>query len=380
MKKTLAIILCIVMLAALAVANVSADEYKPIDARELQQWGQVHHYLPPVPVTDIPDVTDGVIGEDEYYVSFDFELDGKNTAVYFMDLAPAGTFTNTEWCKCYMSFDGELFYLAMAAKDTYYVIDKDMYMINLGLTDGPTSLHSVERLRFDFEEDATSGEFKPAVDEFKKNVDGSWAPDRGFKFDDFVTDATFTYDETTQIMLFEAAFDVQAMMDAFDNKLDIEEARMYFCPLIRMQGGTAEGATDGPVEQGRIWYYMGSIPAEVKMNFTLDYPEETYWGGLFPNIVHFCEEPEPTTPAPTTTEAPTEPPVTTTKKPDAVTTTKPADNGTTVAPADAATTAPAAATTAAPKKEGCGGTIALTALALVPMLGAAVVFGKKKED
>ena len=49
------------------------------------------------------------------------------------------------------------------------------------------------------------------------------------------------------------------------------------------------------------------------------------------------------------------------------------------APAADATTVAPAATTAAPKK-GCGGTIALTALALVPMLGAAVVFGKKKED
>ena len=36
------------------------------------------------------------------------------------------------------------------------------------------------------------------------------------------------------------------------------------------------------------------------------------------------------------------------------------------------------ATTA--EKSGCGSTIALSALALVPMLGAAVVFGKKRED
>ena len=159
MKKALALILCLIMVAAVAVSTISADEAKLIDARELQQWGQVHHYLPAVGISDKPAI-DGVIGEDEYYFSFDFDITASDASVYFKDnVATANNFTNTEWCKCYMSFDGELFYLAMAAKDTYYVIDKDMYMIMLGLTDGPTSLHSVERLRFDFEEDAATGEF-----------------------------------------------------------------------------------------------------------------------------------------------------------------------------------------------------------------------------
>ena len=82
MKKTLALVLCLVMIAAIAVSAVSADEVKKIDARELQQYGQIHYYLPPVPVTDIPDVTDGVIGEDEYFYSFDFILDGSNQSAY----------------------------------------------------------------------------------------------------------------------------------------------------------------------------------------------------------------------------------------------------------------------------------------------------------
>jgi len=107
----------------------------------------------------------------------------------------------------------------------------------------------------------------------------------------------------------------------------------------RMQGGSAAGANDGPVEQGYVWHYMGVVPSEVKMNFTLDYPEESYWGGMFPNIVHFCEKPAETTPPPTITVI---------------------------------------TTTAA--KEGCGSTVTLSALALVPMLGTAVVFGKKRED
>ena len=51
---------------------------------------------------------------------------------------------------------------------------------------------------------------------------------------------------------------------------------------------------------------------------------------------------------------------------------------TTAAATTAAATNAPAATTAAEK--GCGSTVALSALALVPMLGAAVVFGKKRED
>ena len=379
MKKTLAIILCIVMLATVAMASVAADEYKAIDARELQQWGQVHHYLPAVSVTDIP-VIDGVIGEDEYYYSFDFLLDGSNQAAYLNESSATNGFTNTEWCKCYMSFDGTTFYMAMAAKDTYYVIDKDMWMINLGFTDGGNSRNAVERLRFDFEQDATTGEFKPGISEFFKYPDGNWEPSRGLTFDDFVTEAEFVWDDDEQIMLFEAAWDVQRLMDEFKNELDIEDARMYFNPLIRMQGGSAPGADDGPLEQGYVWHYMGVVPTEVKMNFTLDYPEETYYAGMFPNIVHFCEEPEPTTPAPTeatTTAATTTKAATTAKATTAKATT--AAGTIIVAGTDApvATTA-APATTAAEK--GCGGTIALSALALVPMLGAAVVFGKKKED
>ena len=370
MKKIFAIVLCLAMLAAVVVTTVSADEAKLIDARELQQWGQIHYYLPEVAANKVPAV-DGTIGDDEYYYSFDFLLDGSNQSAYLNENNQAGGFTNTEWAKAYMSFDGEKFYMAMQTKDTYYVIDKDMFYINLGFADGPTSRDAVERIRFDLEEDATTGEPKFGISEFFKNQDGSWEANRGLKFEDFVTDATISYDESTQIFLFEAAWDIQAMMDQWENENAIEDAVMYFNPMIRMQGGSAAGATDGPIEQGYVWHYMGVVPSEVKMNFTLDYPEESYWGGMFPNIVHFCEEPEPTTPAPTTTAEPTTPAPTTTKAPTAAKTT-------TAAAGDATTAAPAAATTAT--KGGCGSTVALSALALVPMLGAAVVFGKKRED
>jgi hypothetical protein len=83
----------------------------------------------------------------------------------------------------------------------------------------------------------------------------------------------------------------------------------------------------------------------------LNYVETHFWRGI--------------------TAAPTSAPATTTKAPTAPKTT-------TAAVADATTAAPAATTAEA--KSGCGSTVALSALALVPMLGAAVVFGKKRED
>ena len=109
MKKTLALILCLIMVAAVAVSAISADETKLIDARELQQWGQIHYYLPEVAANKVPAV-DGVIGADEYYYSFDFLLDGSNQNAYLNEGNTVNGFTNTEWAKAYMSFDGEKFY------------------------------------------------------------------------------------------------------------------------------------------------------------------------------------------------------------------------------------------------------------------------------
>ena len=91
--------------------------------------------------------------------------------------------------------------------------------------------------------------------------------------------------------------------------------------------------------------------------------------------------------------APTEPPTTTTATTptptgpnSTVTEPAPTEPVTTPAPTDPVTEAPTKAPTDAPATEapadegGCGSTVALSALAIVPMLGAAVVFGKKKED
>ena len=193
MKKTLALILCLIMVAAVAVSAISADETKLIDARELQQWGQIHYYLPEVAANKVP-VVDGTIGEDEYYHSFDFALDGSNPQAYLIESnSNKDGFTNTEWIKCYMSFDGEKFYMAMQTKDNYYVIDKDMFYINLGFADGGTSRDAVERLRFDIEENADGSGLKLGMSQFFKNADGSWIYAQGVADQTGLEQGTFVY-------------------------------------------------------------------------------------------------------------------------------------------------------------------------------------------
>ncbi len=380
MKKALALILCLIMVMAVAVSTVSADEYKPIDARELQAYGQHHFYLgAPATGTAIPNVEDAKVSEGEYKEVLEFKKGDKLTGFSDAD-AGAGSYLDNQWHKIYVSYDEENIYLGYETKDTNFVLGKDGVAWCLSLMDKGSMPHAIGRVTYDMypnsETDISDLKITPRGG--PKNDDGSWATAIPLTPDDHINAYSGTYDKSTQILTVEAAFDIAALVEYWGNDLPLEDIRVYLVGFAWCYGASVEGASD-TVRQGIVWSYLPSnTDSNLKMNFVLDYPEINYWAEFVPHIIHFCEEPEPTTPAPTTTEAPTEPPVTTTKKPTAATTTKPADNGTTAAPTDAATTA--AATTEAPKKEGCGGTIALSALALVPMLGAAVVFGKKKED
>ena len=68
MKKALALIICLLMVAAMAVATVSADELKLIDNRDVRAYGpQVHLYLGDEPLTGtaIPAI-DGAVAEGEH--------------------------------------------------------------------------------------------------------------------------------------------------------------------------------------------------------------------------------------------------------------------------------------------------------------------------
>ena len=375
MKKALALILCLIMVAAVAVSTISADEGKLIDNRDVREYGpQVHMYLGDEPLTGtrIPTV-DGVVAEGEYTANFQFtKADTANhTAKYDAGKSVDGYIDN-EWVKAYVAYGEDTLYLALVTKDVNYVVTKDGFGFNVNMKDGGSTTDAISRLCFDVKQNE-DGSPKVACRYFHKQTDGSWnnpASDDGSKF---IENLKVAYNETDKTFTAELALSISAQLEHWGNDNDMHDVPISWVPFTYMYGPSVAGGDD-EVSQGNLWgYYTGADNTNIKLNFTLDYPEITYWhGGWFPAMIHLCEEPEPTTAAPTTTGAPTTPAPTTTKAPTAAKTT-------TAAPAaDATTAAPAAATTAA--KGGCGSTVALSALALVPMLGAAVVFGKKRED
>ena len=385
MKKALALILCLIMVAALAVSAISADETKVIDSRELQEYGQLHFWLgDPATGTAIPNVEDGKVSENEYQASFEATVESANEtglnrwSDHDKDASGNlyGKYWDNEWAKFYVSYDEETIYFGYETKDKNFVAGKERVVHMISMWDVGTTPGAVGRINFwgDAMEDGT---VNLKIQNFRKAEDGGWNWSEKLAVEDYCKAASCSYNESTQILSIEMSIDLVKVKEWWGNDLDLEDVRMYWAPYGAFYGESVEGAGD-TVCQGLLWCYLkGEADTNIKLGFLLDYPEITYWGGpmFFPHIVHFCEEPEPTTPAPTTTAAPTTTPEPTTAAP---TTAKP----TTAAPTTAAPTdAPVATTTAAPKDEGgCGGTIALSALALVPMLGAAVVFGKKKED
>ena len=392
MKKALALVLCLIMVAAMAVSTISADETKLIDSRELQAYGQLHFYLgDPASGSSIPDVTDGEVGEGEYQASYEAKIDptGADPLTLWSDHEKAadgtsyGKYWDNEWFKYYVSYDEETLYLGYETKDSNFVAGKERIVHMVSLWDVGTTPGAVGRINY-WCEPAADGSVTMKMQNFRKAEDGGWNWDEKLDPTVFFKEASYSYDTATEVLTIEMSADLIQLKEWWGNDLDLEDARMYWAPYSGCYGESVEGAGD-VVMQGALWSYLrGDADSNIKMNFILDYPDISYWGGpmFFPHVVHFCEKPAETTPPPTTTVITTKP-VTTTKP---VVTTDPADKTTkapdattTEAPATQAPTQAPAATTAA-EEGGCGGTIALSALALVPMLGAAVVIGKKKED
>ena len=125
------------------------------------------------------------------------------------------------------------------------------------------------------------------------------------------------------------------------------------------------------------WGMVGATPEALGLDpladgMTLDdgTPIDVFGMPVFLTVDPEAEDPTAsrTTAAPITTPAPT---------------TADPSNGTTAAPTTAAPTTakPADATTAAPaEKKGCGGSISLAAIAIVPVLACGVAFTKKKKE
>ena len=381
--------MCLLMIAAVAVSTVSADEAK-IDARELLQYGQVHYYLGnAVAPTAAPNVRDGKVNEGEYATSYKFDLSNPDLTKFYVDSSKTNGFIEAEWVEVHMSHDGEKLYVAMVAKDNVFVAGKDKYMLLMNLKDNGTTGATVSRLRYDFTGDPKNGVL---VDEAVgatitkqiKSDDGSeWVsatyPDPVVA--DHIKGCSLNYDTTNKLFIVEIAFDIKTIANYWGNTNAVADLRAYFSFMFDCYGNSVEGANDyltEPLMQGRVNGMMKNKTGteanlDLQFRFEVDYPAVPYKPDFFPHIIYFCEEPEPTEPP--VTEAPTtEAPTTAAPTTEAPTTKAP----TTVAPT---TKAPATeAPTTAAEDKGCNNTIALSALAVVPMMAAAVVFGKKKED
>ena len=388
MKKVLALVMCLLVVVAAAISTVSADQTR-IDARELQYYGQHHFYLgDAVAPVNVPNVKDGKVDEGEYVTSFGFNLEPQDFSWYFLEDTHTNGYIETEWVKGYMSHDGEKIYIGMVAKDTAYVANEDYFRLTLGFKDCGDTLTAATRIRYDFNGDVSKGLLTGEAVElshqvFNKMPTGEWGPEPApVVLADHVKDRSFSYDPTTQLLTMEAAFDIKTLATYWSNTLEVKDMRLYFGFHVECFGNSVEGANDyltAPAQQCRINSFMKSkintdLDIDMMFRFEVEYPEVPYKADFFPHIVHFCEEPEPTTAAPTTEAPTTEAPTTAAPTTAAPTTKAP----TTVAPTTAVPTT-AAPTTAAEDK-GCGGTIALSAFAVVPMMAAAVVFGKKKRD
>ncbi len=273
------------------------SRYGTIDARSLEAYGQQHHYAASsIGEFKAPNAKDGKVSEGEYITSFEYGPNSPKNIVTVTD-SKTGGYTDTEWVKGYMSQNGRYFYLALEVKDKAYYPDKDYFMLNLGLKDGGSPIDAVSRIRYDFRGDASKGvlvgeDVTTSMDFFWKTENGGAWKDVNADFDDHVKDRSLLWDESRGILTLEAVFDIEAMLDFWGNNNDIEDAELMFAPIVKMRGDSYEGAGDGPIDQGLLWYYLDpKVNDNIKLDFILDYPYITYWGNpmFFPHIVHFSD-------------------------------------------------------------------------------------------
>ena len=275
-----------------ATKTLTLSKLGIIDARDLEKYGQQHHYLGDAVTGTKPNVTDGKVSAGEYSYSFEFSpSDPKN--IVTISGNQAGGYTDTEKIKTYMSHDGRYLYLAFEVKDKVYCPDKDYFLINMGFRNGGSTVDAVSRLRYAFRGDASKkvlveNEISSTVGRFYKNNDGSWANAEGVVLNEHVPERSLHWNAQTNTLTLETKFDTKAMLDYWDNELPLEEASLYFVPIIQMYGDKHEGAGDAATDQGLLWYYFDNgNSSKLKSEFRKSYPQTTYWLDWFPHIIHF---------------------------------------------------------------------------------------------
>ena len=273
------------------VKTVSLPRLDIADARNLEKYGQQHHYLGDAITGAKPNVSDGKVSAGEYTYAFEFSPQSDS---HIVTISGGNGYTDTEWVKGYMSHDGRYLYLAFQIKDKVYCPNQDGIMLNIGLADGGSTVDSVSRLRYGFSGDASKGVISgskvgTSVGRFHKNADGSWADDiKSLDMSMHVPEKSLCWNSSTNILTFEAVLDIEVILEYWDNIKSVEDAELYFAPIIQMYGDKSAGAGDASTDQGLLWYYFNNSKSpELKNMFKKSYTYTTYWLDWFPHIIHF---------------------------------------------------------------------------------------------
>ena len=401
MKKVLALIMAALMIAAMAVSMVSAsdDEYPELDVRDMRAYGQDNTYLGDTPIAIAPTV-DGKVDANEYQQEVVISKDGDAKWEHVNNELKGDIHE-------YYAYDADYFYVALVLPSNDA---RNCLAFNINAIDSPSSACYTARAQLVFYDPATmtsswGTDFKTGEDgeDFLVTQAGHQVTSRGVAIN-LGADATWREGELipggTRILLstlspsactVDSKFDATAQTLTYELKIskaglaatwrtggedaadDIEYIGIHYI-FIQEYSATNYYANGNTTQVERKWYPQTTEDGE-NAAWVLD--DAGLAGGFLVHFVFAYAEPELVVPdggddagdaGDDAGDAGNTPAATTAPK------------ATTAAPAtDAPKATDAPATTEATKK-GCGGSLTVSALALLPIIAGGVVIARKRED
>ena len=362
MKKTLALILAVLMLCSVVAIATSAEE--TVDWEGLTNSLGLNVYVGEA--TDTPPVLDGVIGDGEYQFSRVMALEslsGYATGEIQSDLEE------------FIGHDANYIYIGARFEQEN---NNRAYWIQWH----PTNTFDIYRDNSDLSKyyyNRISAQVRYQDDGSTTNTDFTWNNDYGAALPTIGQgdDADYQY---------VAAKVVDEEAEIYTKTIEVRIAKSYIA--------SHAGCT---VEEVRVMPYWTYFHANIchgapmttdiaiaisEADFTTYVPSGdacTYWFIVLDDE-YVAPETEATTTEAPTTEAPTTA-APTTEAPTAAPTEAPTTAAPTTVAATTAAATTAAATTAAAEEGGCGSSLAISALVMVPTLaGGALLLKRRKED
>jgi len=370
MKKTLALILAVLMLCSVVVIATSAEE-TATDWEALYRKYGINVYIGAP--TDTPPVLDGTISTGEY--TYERDIPYAN----LREDAPGEIQSSL---KEYFAHDANYIYIGAQFEQkndnrAYWIQWKPTNTFDVFRDDSDLKTYYYNRISLQLR-------WKEVEGEFGLHTEGTWGwtrPETAIRF------------PTNGLAGSETEYEYAA------SKITDEAAEIYTKTYeVRIAKAYIAEASQSSLEDVRVmpywtWFHANlcnaaplstDLVVEIsETDFTCYVPGDkvTYWFLICDEAPEGYEPvlgiPQVTTPPTTETPSTTEAPATTTTEAPATTTAAP----TTTAKATTAAATTAAATTVAAEEGGCKGSIAITALAVLPTLaGGALLLKRRKED